>query len=392
VTHPALVVLHKEIVDALRDRRAFALAMVYALLGPLFLIPILRVTADSLNRRENAPVVVAMDGAAHAPSLVGYLREHAIEVKPFSGDPFAEVKSGREDVVVVVTPEYAAELREGHAAVVRVVTDTSRGTAGPMVRRVARQVELYGRVIGQMRLLARGIDPQAASGLALEIDDVATPSSSGAILLSGLPMFLLLAVFAGGAHVAIDVTAGERERGSMEPLFATPLTVRQLALGKLGAVIVFSAATLLVSDVAFSLVISLAPPPQIAGMRLELGPMVALRIFAGTAPLVLPVAALQILVASRSKTVKEAQTATMLLLMIPMLPGVALALSPFAATNLTMLVPSLAQAQLITSSLRGAPLEGAHLAIAVASTTALGALLTLVATSRRAWDKVVAAR
>jgi len=392
VTHPTLVVLRKELVDAIRDRRAFALAMVYALLGPLFLVPILRATATSLNRRENAPVVVAMDGAANAPSLVGYLREHAIEVKPFAGDPFDAVKSGREDVVLIVTPEYASELRDGRAAVVRVVTDTSRSTAGPLLRRIARQIELYGRVIGQMRLLARGIDPHAASGLALEVDDVATPESSGAILLSGLPMFLLLAVFAGGAHVAIDVTAGERERGSMEPLFATPLTVRQLVLGKLGAVLVFSAATLLVSDVAFSLVIQLAPPPQIAGMRLELGPMAALRIFLGTAPLVLPVAALQLLVASRSKTVKEAQTATMLLLMIPMLPGVVLALSPVAATPLTMLVPSLAQAQLIMASLRGGTLDPAHLAIAFASTTALGVLLAFMATSRRAWERVVAAR
>ena len=78
------------------------------------------------------------------------------------------------------------------------------------------------------------------SAIAVELDDVATPESEGAMLLGIVPMFLMMSVFLGGLYVAVDVTAGERERGSLEPLMSTPLAAAEIVLGKLGAVMFFS--------------------------------------------------------------------------------------------------------------------------------------------------------
>jgi hypothetical protein len=84
-------------------------------------------------------------------------------------------------------------------------------------------VNAYGQQIGALRLVAHGVDPTLARPLILDDRDVSTSAGRSVLLLGTLTYFLLFATLTGGMHLAIDTTAGERERKSLEPLLTLPV-------------------------------------------------------------------------------------------------------------------------------------------------------------------------
>ncbi|HEY2511429.1 MAG TPA: ABC transporter permease [Polyangiaceae bacterium] len=385
-----LAVFLKELLDSARDRRSFGTAILYALLGPLMLIPMLSFASHTWDRGSAKLVQIPAEGVERAPGLVEYLRQRSIELVAPPSDPAQAVRDLKCDVVLVIPPSYPDEFRAGRPAPVRIVTDHSRSTAAGEIHRLDSALESYSRTVGALRLVARGVSPRVVSAIAVEVDDVATPESEGAMLLAIVPMFLMMSLFVGGVYIAVDVTAGERERGSLEPLMATPLSTTEIVMGKLWAVCVFSLCTMTVTLVAFGLVINLAPFPEVPGMKFKLGVDGSLAIFAALFPLVLPVAALQMLVAARSKTSKEAFTATSLCNFIPMATGLFLTLSPFRSTLASMATPVFGQNLLVNEVLRGDPLAVRDFVVAAATSTIAGLLLAALAVVRCANSRMLA--
>ena len=384
-----MVILLKELMDNLRDRRSVATALLYALMGPLVMIPML----GFIGRIGDTKLVsIPVDGVANAPGLVEYLREHDLDVRAAPADPEQAVRDLKEDIVLVIPPSYAEDFRRGRPAAVRVVIDHSRSTSSGESQRVMQALSAYGQTVGALRLVARGVSPSVVSALAIETDDVATPESRGALLLTIVPMFLLMALLLGGALVAVDVTAGERERASLEPLMSTPLTAMEIVAGKMAAVMVFAFVTVFVDEVGFAATINLAPFPEIAGMRFKLDFVASLQIFAALIPLLLPIAALQMLLASRSRTVKEAYTAVTLCSIIPALPGLFLAFTPYKPTTASMTIPVFAQELLVNQILRGAPMPAMDYVLAGATATALGLALVALTVGRFAHARMLAGR
>ncbi len=366
----AWVVFVKELGDNLRDRRSLVTALLYALMGPLTLLPLLSL----VGRVGDTKVLhVAVAGADNAPGLVEHLRERDIDVKPAPPDPERAVRDLEEDVIVVIPASFGADFRAGKPATVRVISDRSRQTALGEVSRVMRAIDEYGRTVGALRLLARGLAPEIVSAIALEVDDTSTPESKGAALLAIVPMMLLMSLLLGGANVAVDATAGERERGSLEPLLSTPISSLELVAGKLGAIMTYSMITLVVAAVGFVVALSLGP--DIPDMKLGLTPGGALRLVLTFVPVLLPVASMQFLLASRSRTVKEAQAATTLLSGLPAIPGMFLAFVPFKAQLVWMTVPLFAQSVLVNEVLRGSPRPAIDQAVAALAASAVGLLL-----------------
>ncbi|MGO8999235.1 MAG: ABC transporter permease [Polyangiaceae bacterium] len=387
----AIVVFLKELVDNLRDRRSVGTAFFSALLGPALLIPLLAFEASSLDRGNSKVIDVAVQGGEQAPGLLEYLRQKNIETHPAPADPAQAVRDLKCDLVLVIPPGYADDFRAGRPAAVRIVTDHSRTTAAGQISRVDGALETYSRTVGALRLVARGVSPNVVSAVAVEIDDVATPESEGALLLGIVPMFLMMSVFLGGLYVAIDVTSGERERGSLEPLMATPVSAAEIVLGKLGAVIFFAFVTMVVTLIGFTIVVNL-PFAEVPGMRFKLSPVGALEIFVALVPVLLPVAALQMLVASRSRSVKEALTAASICSMLPIVPGMLLIFSPFKSTTSAMTIPLYGQDMIMTQILKAAPLQALDYLVAGATATALGIVLTVVAVAQCAQARMLADR
>ncbi len=208
--------------------------------------------------------------------------------------------------------------------------------------------------------------------------DVSTPAARATLVLGMLSYLILLVTLVGGMYLAIDATAGERERGSLEPLLTMPVPRAHLIYGKVLAAAFFMSVALALVTTTVALSIRQLPLETI-GMSANFGPGVALGVFLSTLPFVTVGAALLTVVASFTRSYKEAQTWLGVLMLVPTLPIAVAGVLGIKANAALMAVPSLSQHLLIQGFLRGDPLPTAYAAISVASTLALGGLLTWVA-------------
>src|SRR6185369_12619459 len=101
---------------------------------------------------------------------------------------------------------------------------------------LGRLLDGFNQEQGTLRLAVRGVAPAAVQSVQVDERDLANPASRAAQLTAILPFFVLMAVLYGALNAALDTTAGERERGSLEPLLMTPTSRLALVLGKWGAV------------------------------------------------------------------------------------------------------------------------------------------------------------
>jgi len=372
------VVFAKEVVDNLRDRRALAMALFFPLFGPAVMALVLTMVSKQARTVEDHPLSLPVVAAERAPNLVAFLVERGVDVATPPADPEAAVRAGDADVVLAIPEEHGARLREGKPAPVRLYLDESRASARPAVERVKRLLEAYSRRLGAQRLLLRGVHPAVGEALAVEQVDLATPQSRAGLLLGVLPYFLVLALFTGGMAVAIDATAGERERQSLEPLLLHPVPRSAVVLGKLLATALYSAVALCETTIGFGLV-PVALPLERLGFAIRLDPAVLLRLVTLLLPLLVLVAGVMILVAARARTFKAAQSTLSFLMLVPAMPGMVLAFTPVKLQTWMLLVPAWGEQLLVTRLIRGEDVPLGWQAAAMGSTAAWAAAAAYLA-------------
>lgn len=374
-------VFSKEVIDNFRDRRTLVSAL---LMGPLF-GPILFAFVINLSIEqslENAEEVLDLPviGAEHAPNLIRYLESEniKIEVGPESREAAIDaVSTGEKDVVVVIPEDFGAHLADMVPATIEVITDQANTSAERQTRRATRAMRAYGQEIAAMRLTIRGVSPQVMRPLNIDEVDVSTPSGRSAILLGMLSYFFLFALLTGGMNLAIDATAGERERGSLEPLLCLPVKRDHLIFGKIFAACLFMALSLSLSLVSFHFVLNFMPLQEL-GMTPNFGPVVVLQAFLLLVPFALVGAALMTMVASFTKSFKEAQTWVSVVLLAPTMPILIVSILQVRPSTELMFIPSLSQHLLLVGLVRNEPINTMHVAVSVGGTLAIGALLTWI--------------
>ncbi|MEX2126410.1 MAG: ABC transporter permease [Woeseia sp.] len=371
-------VFRKEVLDNFRDRRTLLSAL---LLGPLF-GPVIFAFAINLSLKQSLSdaseaLELPVLGSEHAPNLIGYLRSHNINVAraPATRDAArTAVETGAHDVVVVIPESFGRDLAEGIPATVEVITDQANRAAERESRRALLAFNAYNQELAAMRLSARGVSPLVVRPLNIDVIDVSTPSGRSAILLGMLSYFFIFALLTGGMNLAIDTTAGERERGSLEPLLCLPVTREALIYGKILAACLFMAASLLISLASFYVTLKFVPLEKL-GMTPNFGPAVVFTAFLLLLPFTLLGAALMTLVASFTKSYKEAQTWVSIVLIAPTLPILVVSILMVRPSAELMLIPSLSQHLLLVGLIRNEPLNGLHVVVSVVATLAAGAVL-----------------
>jgi sodium transport system permease protein len=385
----ARAVARKEATDHLRDRRSVASALLFPLFGPL--VYAVMITLIAQWSRKDRVVELPVVGRDNAPSLVAFLERYGVKTKDAPPDYEAKVQEGAIDAVLIVPPEYKKSFVAAKPAEVRLVIDSSRTSSQIGQRRVRLLVERYSAVIGAERLVARGVSPELAEPLRVEDKDLATPEKQAAMLLNMIPLFLVLAAFVGGMNVAIDVTAGERERGSLEPLLLNPVSRLAVVLGKWAATILAASAAVAVTLAAFYALMHKVPLQDL-GLKASLGGPEIAGILLTVLPLVPLASALQMLVATYARSFKEAQTYVQLFTMIPMLPAMLLALNPVKTKAWMMLVPVFGQDILLGEVLRGEAIPAHWYALAALGASALAAAALAVTTRLFGEEKIVFGR
>ena len=374
-----LTVFLKEVRENLRDRRTLLSAFLTGpLLGPLLFVMLINLTLNRELDKAEKPLPVPVIGAEYAPNLMGALKAGGVLPDAPVADPAQAVRQQDADVVLRIAADYGKAWRKGEPVQVELFYDSSQRDTNSSVERVTQLVEGYARQQGAMRLVARGLSPGTAWPLQVARRDQATPQSRAVLMFAMLPYFFVITIFMGGMYLAIDLTAGERERQSLEPLFANPVARWKILCGKLAAICAFSVASLLISLLAFAAVGQFIPAEKI-GMELDLGLHFAARVLLLMLPLVLLLAALQSMVAAFAKSYREAQTYISLLMLVPLIPSAALSFMPIKAQAWMYAVPLLGQNLGIMQLLRGDGVSAAQLGLCLAGTLA-AALLAVLAT------------
>lgn len=375
------VVFFKEVMENLRDKRTVMSSLVMgAVLGPLMMLGLLHMTTKVTKGKAEEQLELPVINIEGAQNLEKHLLSLGVKIlKMGDKSPEQAIKDKDHEVILEIDEGYADAFSQGLPAKVKLYYDGSaKGSAGIPVKKARSIIEGYSAQIGNMRLLLRGVSPNLLNAVSIENNDQASTQSKGAQMLMFLPYFLILILFSGSMYLAIDTTAGEKERKSLEPLFLNPVSRTSILSGKLAATITFGLITLIVTILMFKLTIPFYPTKRL-GVSIDMGLYELFVMFLALFPLAVLASAIQTIIASFSKTFKEAQTYVGLLILIPMIPSLLLMFLSVKEKLWMMAIPILNQNLIINQVMRGEDPGLAALLVTIFSTLFLGLILAWIA-------------
>jgi sodium transport system permease protein len=375
----ALITFRKEVIDGARERRSlwslvFASAITPLLFGILF-------TVIAERRRSADEIRLPVAGAEHAPAFVDWLKQQTgVTVVGAPSDPELAVRDRNEEVVLIIDKDFQDDMARATPAPVKLVSDVTRDSARMKVNRVRGLVQAYSGQISSLRLIARGVSPIVATAIRVQEVEVSSAQQRLATQLNILVLLLVIAGLTGGMQVAIDSTAGERERGSLEPLLLNPVSRGSIAIGKWLAASVFGCAAVVFS-MALTMNVMWRIPWHDLGIRFRVSDGELLSLLALILPLTCLLSAIVMCASTFARSFREAQGYLGMLMLVPMLPGVVSTMYPLSNRQWLAPFPILGQYALAADVLGGQPPSVAL--FAVAATAALLAAGVLVALTAR---------
>jgi sodium transport system permease protein len=355
-----LAVLMKEVKDIFRDKRTLQMALFLSLVqGPLVLFLVSTLAQEREERANKREIYV--QGIEAAPTLRNYLERQSYTIKTPHADFEAQLKANAfDDAVLKVPQDFEERLARGEAPELELVYDsnsrgseTAQGVASGLISGFTRERAVLG-------LALMGVAPDAVRSVEVQERDLASASSRSAKLTGALiPFYVLVAVLTGAMSAAMDTTAGERERSSLEPLMMNPASTWALALGKWVAVSLLGVLVATLTSLSYVPAQMLFKSEALQALfQFSWGHALAFGLIA--IPFAMAVAALMMAVSIRAKSVKEAQVGSSVVMMVLMaLPLVAI-MNDSGEPPWYLWVPSLSQQTLMMRLLKSEPFELMH--------------------------------
>jgi sodium transport system permease protein len=350
--HACAIVFRKEWTDALRDRRTLLVVLFSSvLMGPLVLWGLSHLVSTFETRAESRELWSS--NLQQAPTLRNYLERQTLTLREAPADYEAQLKSGRlAHPVLVVPSDFENKLREGELPSLEVVSDSANKAAAAGVNRVMRLLLGFNQERATLTLALRGVAPDVLRSVQVQERDLANSQSRALQITAMLPFFVLMAVLYGALNAALDTTAGERERGSLEPLLTNPMRRSCIVLGKWGAVAALSTLVAALSCFSFIPAQWLIQSDSLQAL-FQYGWEEAAWFLLILLPLVALFSAALMAVAMRCKSVKEAQVNASLVVMVAQLLPLVSVFNQEGEAPWHLWVPALAQSTLMTRVLKG---------------------------------------
>ncbi len=388
--HRIKAVAVKEFTDGFRDKRAVYTVLFSAIFGPLMIAFLLNQIAGQEKSANEIKIPVV--GRQYAPVLMNWLEQQAgVEIVDGPADPEKAVSDRTVDFVLVVDKDFANQFGDSRPAKVQLFGDSTRTTGRPALRRVKSLLQGFSGQIGGMRLAAHGVSPSISMAVRVEDMEVSSARQRAAMIFNVIPMFLLLAAFTGGMQIATDSTAGERERGSLEPLMLNPVPKWELVTGKWLAAVAGSLASMVLTLVITSNVL-LRLPLEDLGIRFQMGTQEILLLLAAVGPMALLGPAMIIYLACFAKSYKEAQSYMGFMISFVTIPGVLSTFYPITDRPWMRPIPILGQYSLSLDVLGGHDVSALGVATAAASALVCVGILLRLASAKLSDEKVVFGR
>jgi sodium transport system permease protein len=387
------IVYCKELLEALRDRRT----LISTILVPMLIFPLLifgfgSLAARSVQRVQKEGFTVMILGATNSPGLVAALKNTEgltiIEPKP---DYAERISNKKLRTALEIPPAFEKQLREfgtfgTNRPVIKLYHYAGEMRSQFALRTVQKTLRDYSDTLVETRLIQSGLSKEVLKPFEIRDQNVAAPEKVGGNLLGGvIPYIIIFLSFVGALTPAIDVTAGEKERGTIETILASPVSRMELATGKFLMVLTASLITTMMSLTSFAVSFSLpffaaremsrsGPNP----LHFDLSASAMAAVFVLVLPLAVMFAAILLAIALHAKSYKEAQSYTHPLMMVILLPAMA-AMLPGLDLNLGLAFVPILNVSLISKEVLSGNYQWAQIVIVLAS-SCLYAVFALLAT------------
>ncbi|MBA6262889.1 MAG: ABC transporter permease [Colwellia sp.] len=376
--------LIKELREAFRDKRALMVALSMGLFAPVMIMIISKVMITEIV--GNPPIYVQFTGAEYAPKLIEKFEEN--NILQFANVPEDDKYAWQERSIEVDIPEdFAEKMLAGKAIDVVLRADFEKKASSAPIRRVKEIVRGYSQSIGYKRLLVRGVDVKLLQPIILQEQDTSLPTSNAVMVSMFLGMYLLMGAFVSGLSIAIDSSAGERERNVLEMLLCQPVSTLKIVLAKMTCASSISVLSIVIMLVLTTVSVGFIDLTKIgATFSLNAFSIAALLIL--LIPLCFFATALQLFFSFQAKSFKEAQSTVSMLIMLP-------AMVPFAIMMIddkpewVNWLPISGQSMLMEDVFKGLPVDWTVLASTTAITVAMTVALVLALAQKLKSEKVV---
>jgi len=371
-------ILRKELTDNMRDRRSVFNALLSVLINPLLYIVLFGFLNRAFSEQATQTLQLPIIGAQNAPNLVSFLDQQNVDVLPPPEDAEAALLAGDVDVVLVIPDEFAVAFEQGESATVEVMRDESNDGSGIFVARTEGLLRQYSQRTASLRLLARGVSPAVMQPLIISEVDVSLQAGGAAgTVLNLLPVIMFTAAFLGGFYMVVDMTAGEKERDSLEPLLLNPVPRWTIVIAKYLTALAFTAVGTALATGLFLVLLGIPTVQEFTSIRLVVEPQAIATAVLVVAPVVFMAVALQMLIASYTRNVKEAQTYTQILSLAGFMPALFLSILPIRDQPWMYFIPTIGQVFLVNKVVRGEALPPADVAISMGVTLLIGVVALL---------------
>jgi len=356
--------LRKELVDAARDKRSVMAGLYYAFFVPILVAGMMMLIIDKVTSPEDLNITI--NNAAAAPDLIAFLDNQGIR----HSDDKSEVKA----IQIIIGATYAEQMHRGESAEVLLIADGSEENLQSAIRETQKTLRSYSSEMASLRLIARGINPKIMNSLNIKMQDQATSESKGGQLMAMIILFMLLSIFVSGMNLAIDTSAGERERNSLALLLSHPISLRELIASKVCAVSFFGMLGLVLVLIMSKIIYPLVPWQELGfSVDISLNFMIA-TLIAGVF-IAIFAASMQLFVSFMAKSFKEAQTYISFVLFIPM--ALSYAVTFDLATDELRWAPVTGQLQALIDLMKGKEIPLLQLTVSCLSTLIISVALVL---------------
>ena len=347
--------LRKELLDAVRDKRSVMAGLYYAFFTPVLLAVVLTAVINKATNPEDIEITIT--NGIEASNLVNYLSDRGIS----QGDDPDKLKN----IELVISTDFSKQLNRAEPAEVTLIADQSEDSLRTAIARIKRALGSYSSEMVSLRLISRGINPNIINPVKVHIQDQATAVSKGGQIMGVMTMLMILSVFVAGMNLAIDTSAGERERNSLALLLSHPVSVLQLVMSKTIAVSIFGMLGLILTIIVSKFVYPFVPWQEL-GFSVDIsGSFVLGALLAGFSVAIFA-ASMQLFVSFMAKSFKEAQTYISFVMFVPIAMSYAATLD-FAVEELRW-APVSGQLQALIDLAKGKEIPLLQLAVSCLST------------------------
>ena len=356
------IVLRKEWRDALRDSKSLRMAM----LMPIYFVGIFVASSLFIIHMSNQsrattsePIKLAVVGADYLPPLIDWLQERGVQIDAVGDDAYQQVERGELGYALIIPTDAREKFATGDSIELALVFDATNSKLQGSLHFVRQQIWSWNGRMGSLRLLARGISPGIINPVVIRDLNIASDEKMGFFVMASLPMLLILTAFMASVGFSADMTAGERERRSLESLLITPATSAVLILGKWFTCFSITLMVLLIEVVLLAIAFAYVPFKEL-GLRVSVSSLDMANVYLVLASVALLATGLQFMISLFARNFKDAQSYMGLMIFIPMVPLFYTMFNPSAYAEWFRWVPVLGQQVLIKDLLLGGDASGGH--------------------------------